>query len=236
MMAWAAMTGDPGIKILHWLKQGAPAGICLQIPDIGVFPTKDSMPTASLDEVYAEQLALGGNYSSLEDDVDAEAIMSEILDPAKRWVKTFTSEADVKHYLGADPVVSPLGLVTKHKKDDKGVVVSTKKRVSLDAKRSRANELARSSHRLLLPRPHHAIDDTLCMQRSLRARLRRAADHARRKDGLAVEQLVADYEDAYWAVPLAFPERRFQVFRWRELWAVLLRTGQGARESSLTWA
>ena len=103
--------------------------------------------------------------------MDADVTMSEILDPAKRWVKTFADEVDVKRDLGADPVISPLGLVTTHKKDDKGAIISTKKRVILDAKRSRANELAGSSHRLLLPRPRHAIDNTLCMQRSLRARL-----------------------------------------------------------------
>ena len=107
MMAWALMAGGPGVKILHWLKQGAPAGIYLQIPDIGAFPAKDSMPAASLEEVFAEQQALDGNSYYLEDDVDAEDIMSEILDPTKRWVKTFASEADVKCYLGADPGCLP---------------------------------------------------------------------------------------------------------------------------------
>ena len=50
-----------------------------------------------------------------------------------------------------------------------------------------------------------------------------------------IEQVVADYSDAFWIMPLAFNERRFQVVRWRGLWIVLLRTGQGARGAGLTF-
>ena len=129
----------------------------------------------------------------------------------------------------------PLGLVTKHKKDAAGAIVSTKKRSILDAKKSRANELAHSSHRLLLPRPHHAVDSTLQVQRALRARLRLLRNARKPHNKQSAEMLVADYVDAYWAIPLHHDERRFQVFQWRGRWAVLLRTGQGTKESSLTW-
>ena len=73
----------------------------------------------------AEQMALDGNYSSLADDEDADDVMAEIIAPHKGWVRAFKSEQEVINYLGATPVVSPLGLVTKHRKHPAGKVVAT---------------------------------------------------------------------------------------------------------------
>ena len=47
--------------------------------------------------------------------------------------------------------------------------------------------------------------------------------------------VIADFVDAYWVIPLHATERRSQVAQWKCKWVVFLRTGQGTRESSLTW-
>ena len=238
LMAWASATQDPALRILHWLKEGAPAGIELDIPDIGVFPTKHDEVSCTVDDIYGSEQQQEGNYSSLEEDPDADAVMAEIMDPAKRWVKVFRTRQEVKEFVKGEPVVSQLGLVVKHKVDSKGTILSTKKRVILDCKRSRANELALARQRLLLPRPSHAVDDILRLMRvcrSLRRRLLRAGRIQAKKLDVDVELLISDFIDAYWAVPLHPSERKYQVARFGRLWLVLLRTGQGTKTSSLTW-
>ena len=128
------------------------------------------------------------------------------------WVKTFRRIVDAKRYLGnVQPVVSRLGLIVKHKKDKQGKVISTKKRLILDAKASHANDLAAASQRIILPRPIEGVDDALKLMRHARARQKHG------QEALRVEHLVADFSDAYWMVPLHPEERPFQVAMFRQL-------------------
>ena len=110
MAAWARATGDPASAIMHWLTQGAPAGIERQIPDLGVFPTKEGDPTCTLQEAMGEQEADQGNYHSLEHDPDEEEIMQDIINPSKGWVKTFTDEDAMVKFLGVPQFCRNWGL------------------------------------------------------------------------------------------------------------------------------
>ena len=123
--------------------------------------------------------------------------------------------------------------MVKHKHDKKSRIISTKKRLILDAKRSRANDLAAARQRLLLPRPFHAVDNILKLMRSCRARLRRMAAQAGVSTSVLVELLVADFIDAYWAVPVHPAERRYQVAKWKGMWLVFLRTCQGTNNGGV---
>ena len=100
LIAWAVVTGDPARHFLHWLWEGAPAGIAKPIDNHGIFPDKDDMTTCTVDELTAT-LDYEGNYASLTDDPDAESIILDLIDPKKGWVRTFKCEADVVSYLEA---------------------------------------------------------------------------------------------------------------------------------------
>ena len=192
--AWCDLVGDPGRKIIPWLVHGAPAGIARPVPDTGIFPNKHDEATLTVEQLYRMQLG-EDNYRSLTDDVDADELVYDMIDPDKGWIKTFTSLAAVRKYLGRDPVVSQLGLVVKHTRDDKGNIIATKKRIILDCKRSGANACSVAAQRIILPRPFDAVDDALKL---LRANACRQPPDPSRK----VEHVIADFVDAYWSIPL----------------------------------
>ena len=101
-----------------------------------------------------------------------------------------------------------------------------------------ANSCARAAQRIVLPRHFDAVDDALKLLRHLEKLQRAARRHASRRPCQAaarVEHLIADFIDAYWLVPLHPRERPFQVAMWKKDYLVFLRTGQGAKASSLTW-
>ena len=64
--------------------------------------------------------------------------------------------------------------------------------------------------------------------------------HEARRRGCRPEQvcswMVLDFEDAYYLMPLHPEERRFHCARHAGKIIIFLRTGQGAKASSLTWA
>ena len=151
LKSWLALLNDPALPIADWLIHGAPAGIEHEIPDIGVFPSKDdhrALTPEELDEVATHF----DNYSSLEDHPDAEKLMQDILDPEQDWVATFDTLDQCKAYLGGRaPIVSPLGVVSKDIKDAEGTVIGTKDRLILDPKKSRSHEAARAPFALSCP-------------------------------------------------------------------------------------
>ena len=55
-------------------------------------------------------------------------------------------------------------------------------------------------------------------------------------DGSQVYLLVADVQDAFWLIPLAWEERRYFVAKFNGRYLVFLRTAQGSRGALLTWA
>ena len=67
--AWAIAAGDPGSRIVQWLRTGAPAGIHTQFELDGLFPTYDQIkePEFELDEVQTnfEEFV---NYEGVEED------------------------------------------------------------------------------------------------------------------------------------------------------------------------
>ena len=104
------------------------------------------------------------NYTSLEDDADADGIIKDLMDPKKQWVAVFKSEAAATQYLnGQRPIPSQMGLVVKDIISEEGKVTGRKKRLILDAKISLVNEAVTCSQRVVTPRPLDAVDDVLHM-------------------------------------------------------------------------
>ena len=226
LKAWAQHARDPALAVVSWLFTGAPAGIELDIPQMGIFPPKDAEDTIDIDELTSSYEEPHMNYKSLEEDSDADDVIKNIIDKDKSWVKVVGTWKEAVAYLGAAPIVSQLGLVVKERKDENGKITGYKKRLILDARRSRANDLAKTAQRITLPRPTDGVEDILILM-----------DHDDKTgNGHDIEQLVADYVDAYWLMPLARSERKYQVAKWRGQYLIFLRTGQGTRASSLTWS
>ena len=101
-----SLTKDPARSIVEWLVEGAPAGIARDIPDLGVFPTK----TDDSDISVAELDAIAGdlhNYDSLEQYVNADAVIAKLCDPSKEWARTVKTMKQARRILGGKPVINP---------------------------------------------------------------------------------------------------------------------------------
>ena len=140
------------------------------------------------------------NYRSLTDDPEAEQLVQDMVDPSKGWIRQCSSLAEATAVLGQAPVVSQLGLVVKPVTDKYGKQTGANKRIILNATRSGANQCSTASQRITLPRPFDTVNDALKLARAVS---RRVPFGPRRR----VEQAIADYEDAYWSVPLHPAER-----------------------------
>ena len=140
--AWTRLAQDPGRFLMGWLANGAPAGVARDIPDNNIFPGKDGEADMTIDELHG-QLNPDSNYSSLEEDEDAVALIDEICSQDLGWTKVFDNIEEATNFLeGVQPVISKMGVVTKHVKDAQGNITSTQKRLILDCKESNANRCA----------------------------------------------------------------------------------------------
>ena len=159
------------------------------------------------------------NYSGVEEN-DAAAEQIEKF-KEQEFVSAFDSLQAARAHLGADPVLSKLGVVTQEKRRPNGDIV-TKTRIIGDNKEAGVSTTAKRTHRSTLPRATNAIGGVLGLMRNT--------------DDSLVYLLIADVRDAFWLIPLAWEERRFFVAKFRGQYLVFNRTAQGSRAAPLTWA
>ena len=117
----------------------------MKIPPVGAFPRllkeDDRLTLEELDEERAADLA---NYEGLEESEEAAAEIAKHATAGR--LRVCDSLDKVKEFLGADPVVSKLGLIVKTKA---GV---TKRRLILDAKESKVSLATASEEGTLNPK------------------------------------------------------------------------------------
>ena len=125
----------------------------MQIPELGISPLRLAEHSMAIAQVQAMDQA-AQNYSSLEEDPEADALVEELRGPSKAWVDALsTHEEVVGRLIGVQPMISRLGLIAKHKHDSAGNITSTKERLILDAKASRANDPASTYQIITRPTP-----------------------------------------------------------------------------------
>jgi hypothetical protein len=216
--AWARRAGDPGAGAAAWVRSGAPAGILDDPLLAGVFPLSNDCSGEVLRPEDLNQDPEGfTNYQGIDDDPEVFAEVEEFA--RKGYLKRFDDAQSCTRFLGAPPVVSRFGAITKIRN---GI---TKRRIILDVKQSRVKECTRKVHRVPLPR---ATDVAFDILDSL-AKLGLRPDEC-------IELLVLDFVDAFWNIPLAPEERRFFVGMLRGKFYVFLRAAQGSRNGPLAWA
>lgn len=218
---WARVTSDPAADAAKWTFEGAPAGLK---KDTSVLD--NVCPRVEPDEVIdvhslCTDFDTFENYQGVEDDPDAFEALTGYA--AKGYLQVFSSLTDLRHVLGAEPVLSKLGCIKKVKYNPDTKQYTHKSRIILDCKRSLVSKAATRSHKSVLPRVSDAVQSTLAMMSD-------------RDETEAVTLFVADTVDAFWLIPLAREERRFFCAKLREKYYMYTRTAQGSRAAPLTFA
>eukprot|EP00971_Amphidinium_carterae_P173466 3438532-Amphidinium_carterae.1 len=129
---------DPGDEITHWLVEGAPAGVVRDFMLDRTFEKADSSRPKEPGELYSD-FDLAANYSGFDVDEEAKDTIRSYRD--KGYLEEFPDAIRAESRLGARPVLSRFGVITRLK-DNK-----LKKRVILDAKASGVTSVTRSSYR-----------------------------------------------------------------------------------------
>eukprot|EP00435_Cladocopium_sp_Y103_P030056 s3225_g7.t1 len=207
--------GDPDADCIYgWLVDGAPAGISLPIEDPGnIFPP-DVEGAADMVPHLLPDHANHHNYTSVDADDAAGPEIQRLIDTG--FVKAFGSHGDLTAWVGGQPHLSKLGMITKEK-DGK-----VKRRLILDCKESGVNRLAASGGRLLLPRISDAIDDALYLMSQSEG------DKQER-----VEWLILDSSDWFYNVPLHPSERRHFAWAYQSTWVAFKTQAQGSKNAPL---
>ena len=219
--AWRRAAQDPEAHVYDWLRQGAPAGISMDIPTCGIFPPARDTSEEHLD--FSELQPCGSpdeftNYAGIEDDPDAAEAIFKLRDARPSRVKEFRNWNQVVKYLGCTPVLSKVGIVKRE------IAGRVKKRVIVDSKESLLKYATNAPERTVLPRATDVVADALHQLA--------ACDSS----DSSVEWLVLDYSDAFFIVPSAKGERRYSVIKFRHRYYVFLVMVQGGRASPLIWA
>jgi hypothetical protein len=157
------------------------------------------------------------NYKGIDENPEVFAQVEEFV--SKGYLKQFEDVHSCTKYLGAPPLVSRFGAITKLRNG------KLKTRIILDVKQSRIKECIRRVHRVPLPKATDVAFDILdCITKN-----ELLPDEA-------IELLVLDFVDAFWNIPLAPEERKFFVGMLRGKLYVFLRAAQGSRNGPLAWA
>ena len=104
---WARVVEDPGIDLVKWTYEGAPAGIECQTSELdGVCPRVDEAESqTSID--LATDYDTFENFQGVEDDSEAAGAIQQYL--SKGYLKKFDSLEELQRFVGGQPVLSKLG-------------------------------------------------------------------------------------------------------------------------------
>ena len=230
IQAWATMAEDPGSDAARWLIEGAPGGVtCFPNVD-SISPVVQNQDAASFPpELLETDFDQFHNYNGLEEDDEAFAQIERFADKDHQYLLKFGTLQECREYLGADPVLSRFGVIERVRAG------KLKRRVILDLKQSMVTHATRKTHRVVLPRLLDVATEGLELYEDLHSSwLSDPAEHVDSSE--VVEQVVLDFVDAYWQIPLARCERRYFVGKLRGFFYVFLRSAQGSRNGGLAWA
>ena len=179
--------GDPdGDTIYEWLMEGAPAGISLDIKDPGhIFPASEDYEPQMPDWLPDPESHL--NYGSVEWDEAAGPEIQRLLSTG--FVKAYQDLNEFRAWLGAEPHLSKMGMITKEKDG------RTKRRLILDCKESGVNNKAKKGGKLVLPRVTDAMEDALYLMNKA-------------EPGQEIEWLILAFSNWFFNIPLHPKERQ----------------------------
>ena len=196
-------------------------GVTAQLLDPGIFPEAVVKPYMGFEDLHCD-LQHFRNYEGVEESEVTETELQGHLD--KGHLASFTSVDELRQFVGGEPILNKLRLITKVRNGIK------KSRMILDTKESWVKHATWKSQRVILPRLFDAVLRLLALM---------AVSF---KAGLPpnVEAFVLDFTDAFWQIPLLPAEYRFycamaQLGGVRTYFA-FLRAAQGSTNGPTLWA
>ena len=203
LAALRSWISEPDDQPERWLRFGAPAGLASIPLARGVFPAVDHAPAIDPSDLCVDEDVFT-NYAGVDQD---EVAQVEVFDLHRRGLlEALDSIEEVQNYLGQQPVLSKVGVITKVVGD------KVKKRVIVHSHRSGVSDSTTKP-----------VDDFMVQRRS-------AARDA------STDFVVLDFTSAFFIFPLAWEERRFFVIRLRGKFFVFKVCAQGAAASPVVWA
>lgn len=185
--AWRLKAMDPDHEVCQWLLTGAPAGLAKVPQDCGIFPTLDDSPKRDFEELCTD-FDTFENYAGV--DADSDALKEIEAHVEAGHLRAFDTLDGLRAYLGAEPVLNKIGVITKERAG------KVKKRIILDTKVAGTKECSAKHQRVLLPRLLDAILQSLILY-----------DQCGPDESM--DWFVLDFSDAFWQMPLHPSERRF---------------------------
>ena len=154
--AWRKASHDPDDLPEVWLQEGAPSGVTHDIPDRGIFePYDEAMDVRTVDPADLATENEFVNYAGVEED---ELVLEELTRLTEaHWLHKFDNTEAAAEYLGAEPVLSKIGVITKMR------LGKACRRQVIDAKRSSVYAASRTFQRVFLPRATDVVIDVLEM-------------------------------------------------------------------------
>jgi len=196
-------------------------GITEQLTDPGIFPQAVVPPYMGHESLQCD-IQNFRNYKGVEESDITETELQGRLD--KKHLAAFGSPEELREFVGGEPILSKLGLITKVRN---GV---SKSRMILDTKESWVKHATWKAQRVILPRLFDAVLRLLALM-AISFQL-----------GLPpnVESFVLDFTDAFWQIPLLPSEYRFYCataqLKGMRTYIAFLRAAQGSTNGPTLWA
>ena len=183
--------GDPDTALGHWLAEGAPMGITVDIEPGGLFPRVDAEADLDLKDLGNLERYTASHPSFAErhgeDRAPGVQVVEGYLQAGHGELFADARAAAAKFNKEVHP--APMGNITKMAHG------ALKHRVIQDLRRNRVNDAVRLPERQVLPRGvDHAVDMAKLTEKS-------------KPSSLSV--LVLDFKDAFMSIPLAEAERPY---------------------------
>ena len=215
LRAWATAAMDPGAACVDWLdKTGSPAGLEVDFDLHGIWPTADPTAQDDPDADLASDFDGFVNYDGFDNDQECFNELWSFVERGK--LKAFKNLEECREYLGAEPLLSRFGVLSRTKNG------RTKKRIILDCKQSGLSKKTRREFKIMLPKLTDLVRDSLILAKDL-------------QDNEEISFLILDFCDAFWNIPLDKRERRWFVGRVRGWYLIYCDTAQGSRNGPMSW-
>ena len=147
LWGWGDLGDDPDAKLLaSWVLQGAPLGFDQPITTTGVFPQLTGTPVDSPSEAELRRpWDEWENWPSAEE--EHEALVKLVREAEEKGFCKITADPEVaRQILGADPVLSKLGVIVKHQGENQ----EKKTRIIWDLRESGLNNKCNPAERVVM--------------------------------------------------------------------------------------
>ena len=201
--AYVRTAEDPDKQLAGWLRDGAPAGVAVEIEPSGIFPRIENAAEAhtELHKFYARTCGRR-NYKSAEE--NAKLVGGELDRLMKEgYIEDYGKWEDVKAHFG-ELIISRLAAIIKTKADG-----SVKVRLIVDMLRSHVNAFVRLHERVVLPRLMDVVGDVVSMATSAPVTPQRVDQQEQE----IIDLMGLDFADAFHSMGIDVRELPYQVFR-----------------------